>query len=150
MLKIYIYWHKCWCNGCGTDGTGQVKIGLLSFWSVNRWVSQFHAAHLTKLFVCMSLLILKSISSLNGHLCGSSVRRSFLLLSWLNNMVQDSTIDYYGLFSGKSFLLSALCDPSFQQDSYIVPTVGVNIFSLNIDSRTCTTIRLRQHFSTLL
>jgi GTPase SAR1 family protein len=43
--------------------------------------------------------------------------------------------------AGKSFLLSALCDPSFQQDSYIVPTVGVNIFSLNIDSRTCTTIR---------
>ena len=38
MLKIYIYWHKCWCNGCGT---GQVKIVLLSFWSVNRWVSQW-------------------------------------------------------------------------------------------------------------
>jgi len=43
--------------------------------------------------------------------------------------------------AGKSFLLSALCDPSFQQDSYIVPTVGVNIFTLNIDSRTCATIR---------
>ena len=39
MLKIYIYWHKCWCYRCGT---GQVKIGLLSFWSVNRWVSQFN------------------------------------------------------------------------------------------------------------
>ena len=23
MLKIYIYWHKCWCNGCGTDGTSE-------------------------------------------------------------------------------------------------------------------------------
>ena len=21
MLKIYIYWHKCWCNGCGTGRT---------------------------------------------------------------------------------------------------------------------------------
>ena len=20
MLKIYIYWHKCWCHRCGTDG----------------------------------------------------------------------------------------------------------------------------------
>ena len=40
MLKIYIYWHKCWCNGCGTDNQ-QVKIGLLSFWSVNCWVSQW-------------------------------------------------------------------------------------------------------------
>ena len=39
MLKIYIYWHKCWCHRCGTDGQ-QVKIVLLSFWSVNRWVSQ--------------------------------------------------------------------------------------------------------------
>jgi len=43
--------------------------------------------------------------------------------------------------AGKSFLLSALCEPSFQQDSYIVPTVGVNIFTLNIDSRTHATIR---------
>ena len=40
MLKIYIYWHKCWCNGCGTGRDGQVKIELLSFWSVNCWVSQ--------------------------------------------------------------------------------------------------------------
>ena len=43
MLKIFIYWHKCW-----RDGTGQqAKIELLSFWSVNRWVSQFacHACH---------------------------------------------------------------------------------------------------------
>ena len=39
MLKIYIYWHKCWCHRCGTGQ--QVKIVLLSFWSVNRWVSQF-------------------------------------------------------------------------------------------------------------
>ena len=44
-------------------------------------------------------------------------------------------------FPGKSFLLSALCDPSFEQDSNIVPTVGVNIFTLNIDSRTSATIR---------
>jgi len=43
--------------------------------------------------------------------------------------------------AGKSFLLSALCDPSFEKDSYIVPTVGVNIFTLNIDSRACATIR---------
>jgi len=43
--------------------------------------------------------------------------------------------------AGKSFLLSALCDPSFEHDSYIVPTVGVNIFTLNIDSRTHATIR---------
>ena len=48
MLKIYIYWHKCWCNGCGTDGTGQVKIGLLSFWSVNRWVSQWNKITIQK------------------------------------------------------------------------------------------------------
>ena len=41
MLKIYIYWHKCWCYRCGTGRDGQqVKIELLSFWSVNRWVSQ--------------------------------------------------------------------------------------------------------------
>ena len=39
MLKIYIYWHKCWCHRCGTGQ--QVKIVLLSFWSVNRWVSQY-------------------------------------------------------------------------------------------------------------
>ena len=43
--------------------------------------------------------------------------------------------------AGKSFLLSSLCDPSFQQDTYLVPTVGINIFTLNTDSRTTTTIR---------
>ena len=43
--------------------------------------------------------------------------------------------------AGKSFLLSSLCDPSFQQDTYLVPTVGINIFTLNIDSRTTATIR---------
>jgi len=43
--------------------------------------------------------------------------------------------------AGKSFLLSALCDPSFEKDSNIVPTVGVNIFTLNIDSKACATIR---------
>ena len=39
MLKTYIYWHKCWCHRCGTDEQ-QAKIELLSFWSVNRRVSQ--------------------------------------------------------------------------------------------------------------
>ena len=43
--------------------------------------------------------------------------------------------------AGKSFLLSSLCDPSFQQDTYLVPTVGINIFTLNTDSRTTVTIR---------
>jgi len=43
--------------------------------------------------------------------------------------------------AGKSFLLSSLCDPSFQQDTYLVPTVGINIFTLNTDSRTTATIR---------
>jgi len=43
--------------------------------------------------------------------------------------------------AGKSFLLSSLCDPSFNQDAYLVPTVGINIFTLNTDSRTTTTIR---------
>jgi hypothetical protein len=33
--------------------------------------------------------------------------------------------------AGKSLLLSALCEPaSFSPDSVLVPTVGVNIFSL--------------------
>jgi len=43
--------------------------------------------------------------------------------------------------AGKSFLLSALCDPSFERDSCLVPTVGINLFTLNIDSRTSATIR---------
>ena len=43
--------------------------------------------------------------------------------------------------AGKSFLLSSLCDPSFQQDTNLVPTVGINIFTLNTDSRTTATIR---------
>ena len=60
MLKIYIYWHKCWCNGCGT---GQVKIELLSFWSVNRWVSQLGI----KGCLCASLPALYNVQCTSCH-----------------------------------------------------------------------------------
>lgn len=47
-----------------------------------------------------------------------------------------------GVGAGKSLLLSALCEPStFSRDSSIVPTVGVNIFTLNTGPKKAINIR---------
>ena len=44
--------------------------------------------------------------------------------------------------AGKSFLLSALCEPaSFSTDSQIVPTVGVNIYTLHTAAKGTIDIR---------